>query len=466
MNGEVLEGFLCPICMNDLGTISQLQNHFEEFHKSEDVAVIQHLKGLFEKAKKKFLNEDTAKENIQMPTSSPKRIVYEKPQEIGKITSHTEFFKSHRERRIDAYALETNKLLLRLDKLIDDKAPMEPSKRKNYEKSVVPWMKDNEASKCITCGRIFTLARRRHHCRLCGTILCGKCSLFLSFSFAKKLTNPSFEPEGEMLGFRRSNSSGSLNSLFSSEGESHLRTCQRCSHLLERRHDQMETRNSTPTENFLYSRLCQYKIEAERQMPEVLRMAQSLRDGEETYSLQSAEMERQKLIMIFEKIDKTSKRIATMVDEQNAGQKTMQLRRAIRQASAAWLQENMIGLQSLPTREEINEIQKKKSIELEKRIAMEKDAMNRKLEKENTSKKTETAIWKPSLPNSKNMQDENGWKPETQVSDNDDPMLQQINIIKSYIKQAKQQSKWDEVHMLEENLNQLEKAYWDEKTKT
>ena len=64
------------------------------------------------------------------------------------------------------------------------------------------------------------------------------------------------------------------------------------------------------------------------------------------------------------------------------------------------------------------------------------------------------------------MQDENGWKPETQVSDNDDPMLQQINIIKSYIKQAKQQSKWDEVHMLEENLNQLEKAYWEEKTKT
>lgn len=223
---------------------------------------------------------------------------------------------------------------------------MEPSKRKNYEKSVVPWMKDNEASKCIACGRIFTLARRRHHCRLCGTILCGKCSLFLSFSFAsesnvfvviyylfcnlwltflhpffskEKLTNPSFEPEGEMLGFRRSNSSGSLNSLFSSEGENHLRTCQRCSHLLERRHDQMETRNSTPTENFLYSRLRQYKIEAERQLPSVLRMAQSLRDGDETYSLQAAETERQKLIITFEKIDKTSKRIATMVDEQTAG---------------------------------------------------------------------------------------------------------------------------------------------------
>ncbi|CAD5113539.1 DgyrCDS2701 [Dimorphilus gyrociliatus] len=424
MNGEVLEGFLCPICLKDLGTITQLQNHFEEAHKSEDVAVIQHLKGLFEKAKKKFLNEEIVKDNLQTPINlSPKRIVNEKPQEIGRITSHTTFFKNLREKRIDAYALETNKLLLRLDKLIDDKAPMEPSKRKNYEKSVVPWTKD------------------------------------------KKLTNPSFEPEGEMLGFRRSNSSGSLNSLFSSEGESHLRTCQRCSHLLERRHDQMETRNSTPMENFLYSRLCQYKMDAERQIPQVLTMAQSLRDGDETYSLQSAESERQKLIMIFDSIDKTSKRIATMIDEQNAGQKTMQLRRAIRQAAATWLQDNMLGLQSLPTREELDEIQRRKNLELEKRIAIEKDAMTKKLEKDNASKKVEIVVRKASLPNTKNMQDENGWKPETQVSDNDDPMLQQINIIKSYIKQAKQQCKWDEVHMLEENLNQLEKAYWDEKTK-
>lgn len=61
----------------------------------------------------------------------------------------------------------------------------------------------------------------------------------------------------------------------------------------------------------------------------------------------------------------------------------------------------MIGLQSLPTRDEIEEIQKKKSLELAKRIALEKDAMNRKLEKENASKKVETSPRKLSLPNSK-----------------------------------------------------------------
>lgn len=41
---EIREGFLCPICMQDLGTVVQLQSHFEEEH-SEDKDVLDHLKG-------------------------------------------------------------------------------------------------------------------------------------------------------------------------------------------------------------------------------------------------------------------------------------------------------------------------------------------------------------------------------------------------------------------------------------
>jgi len=50
--GEVLEGFLCPLCMKDLGDVIQLQVHFEEDHSKEDVAFVQSLKDLFGKAKK------------------------------------------------------------------------------------------------------------------------------------------------------------------------------------------------------------------------------------------------------------------------------------------------------------------------------------------------------------------------------------------------------------------------------
>uniref|UniRef100_A0A7S2SHN0 FYVE-type domain-containing protein n=1 Tax=Mucochytrium quahogii TaxID=96639 RepID=A0A7S2SHN0_9STRA len=38
------------------------------------------------------------------------------------------------------------------------------------------WLKDNEASRCMECREQFTFVHRRHHCRRCGGIFCGKCS--------------------------------------------------------------------------------------------------------------------------------------------------------------------------------------------------------------------------------------------------------------------------------------------------
>lgn len=54
----------------------------------------------------------------------------------------------------------------------------------------------------------------------------------------------------------------------------------------------------------------------------------------------------------------------------------------------------------------------------------------------------------------------NGWGPvPISQGSSPDPMLQQIDIIKSYITQAKQQRKFDEVEMLERNLMELEEEY-------
>jgi len=44
--GEVREGFLCPMCMKDLGTVTQLQGHFEEEHSAEDKDVLHQLRGV------------------------------------------------------------------------------------------------------------------------------------------------------------------------------------------------------------------------------------------------------------------------------------------------------------------------------------------------------------------------------------------------------------------------------------
>ena len=38
------------------------------------------------------------------------------------------------------------------------------------------WIQDDSVSMCMICYNNFTFARRRHHCRVCGKVLCSPCS--------------------------------------------------------------------------------------------------------------------------------------------------------------------------------------------------------------------------------------------------------------------------------------------------
>lgn len=38
------------------------------------------------------------------------------------------------------------------------------------------WIPDESAPHCMACQSVFTVVRRRHHCRNCGKVFCGKCS--------------------------------------------------------------------------------------------------------------------------------------------------------------------------------------------------------------------------------------------------------------------------------------------------
>ena len=42
--------------------------------------------------------------------------------------------------------------------------------------SVTDWKADTSTNNCHHCQVAFTLFLRRHHCRLCGDIFCGKCT--------------------------------------------------------------------------------------------------------------------------------------------------------------------------------------------------------------------------------------------------------------------------------------------------
>ncbi|KAK9718393.1 hypothetical protein K7432_005548 [Basidiobolus ranarum] len=52
---------------------------------------------------------------------------------------------------------------------------MEPAVIKDYYSPV--WVPDSEASKCACCNELFNpVTRRKHHCRLCGKVVCHGCS--------------------------------------------------------------------------------------------------------------------------------------------------------------------------------------------------------------------------------------------------------------------------------------------------
>lgn len=134
---EILEGFLCPICKADLKSASQLTSHFENLHQ-EDQDVLKSLKDIFGKAKKVILNaEDTnLKETFDraLKFNSQEYYPYEE-QTIGVSRSASDYFKAVRSARLERYATETNKLLIRLDKLVCN-MPSEPNLRKQHEQAV------------------------------------------------------------------------------------------------------------------------------------------------------------------------------------------------------------------------------------------------------------------------------------------------------------------------------------------
>lgn len=143
------------------------------------------LTDLVGKAKKKILKLDeqdleTYKQEINQSTY----LTVSEPQGPGQIRSHTEEFKNIRRERLDHRTSETNKLIIRLDRLLT--LWYYGSERKQQEQKVVTWLDGTTVTRCPSCAVSFNITRRQHHCRLCGSIMCNSCSYFMPYSVARK----------------------------------------------------------------------------------------------------------------------------------------------------------------------------------------------------------------------------------------------------------------------------------------
>lgn len=143
-DSERVEGFICPICKSNEKNGEKLLQHFEENHSEDRDLVKSAFRDVFKIAKKKILNLDenelsrtfeNTKRSLQNSNLYQGPFIENKPQGIGSLTDHIEYFKAVRNPRLERYATETNKLIIRLNKLLTDR-PTDPQQIKQHEQSV------------------------------------------------------------------------------------------------------------------------------------------------------------------------------------------------------------------------------------------------------------------------------------------------------------------------------------------
>ncbi|XP_022804104.1 rabenosyn-5-like [Stylophora pistillata] len=422
-NDDIKEGFICPMCMKDLGNASVLQRHFEESH-SDDKDALRRMREAFGKAKRKIINKLESSEPDGATLDSVNGAV-ENPVSRG----------------VDPFLWDQQDFglsLLRSGVTVKD-SPALPTRpgRKSLERRLVPWIADSEVKSCPLCKKQFNLARRRHHCRLCGGIMCAKCSVFVSVSFSVSVLK--LDQTGSSLPRRLKGRSKD------DSDEAGIRACQACMDCLERYDRQEKEKKTKPPAVQLYEKMKSSMTEAELLQPTYTKMADS--------------------------INKKIAALGTQAEKPLSPQ-AMKLQRGIRAFATGYLQENMFTLPNLPPVDKISKLQEERAKALARKAAEEKAQRERAMQerlraakvrqqghgdlnRNEPSGKLKTAQQTPESVVG------NGWGPVpiTQGS-SPDPMLQQMDIIKSYIVQARQQKKYDEVEMLERNLMELEEEYF------
>ncbi|XP_043485756.1 rabenosyn-5 [Polistes fuscatus] len=499
-NAQILEGFLCPVCMTDLKAPDNLTKHFEEFHNNEQF--LKSLKDLLGKAKKKILKQDEMPEVFSCTPNNQKHNIEisTEQQEAGVIKSHTRYFKEVRNMRLERYTSETNKLLIRLDKLLDN-LPLDPSKRKVHEQSIVPWIDETDVKLCPTCAKSFHVARRKHHCRLCGAIMCHNCTLYLSLLDARKMTSPvsiqddsAVSPTSSEKGFServvragigltklaRSPSSGSLNSVLalvndSTGAEQHFKVCTHCMNLLDAREKQKEKQFHKPIVCQFYEKMKLYMEETMQILAMYNKMSESLREGESTYDLQDAQTLRLKIAKLGENIDAISKRILVLgtrdVDNSPQGQE-LRLHQMVRASAMIFLKEQLLSIQSLPSIEEYATLKEERQRRIELKAAYEQ-RLEEQRQKSREQNKRDTrnleGVVGPLVKENQQqmtMDQSQGWGPSIKapmISSSTNPLIEQMNNLTAYIEQARADCKFDEVTTLEDNLKELRSAYYASK---
>lgn len=311
--------------------------------------------------------------------------------------THWGAFERARKRHNDNICNETNKLVLRLDRLINP----EQGGRPELDKSIVEWTSDELVKLCPYCAKSFTFARRRHHCRACGAILCNNCSKFLAYKAACKLVKPAklyTDPYDRIEDQIQSKSIEEMPS---------IRTCEDCMRLLERRIRTLEDHYCQPSFLEIYEKLRKGMTEAD----ELMLSQSSVANGQKETTLEL----KTKIQELRQAVAVMSSRINKLADRESSG-KQAYLLTAIGQSVAYWFNETLES----------------------------------KLNRMHGFQASKGSGWVAQQPTCSG----------TEAGQEEDPLLIQIRNLEEYIRQAKLADRYEEVSALEANKRDLEIEYF------
>jgi rabenosyn-5 len=307
----------------------------------------------------------------------------------GTSVDHTDMFKAIRRKKVERQTLEISRLEKRLTKLTrllanspealtnasngSILAPVQSltgqkNPRKLIEQSVVTWEEDDKVPECPFCHQEFgSWTFRRHHCRICGRVVCGDpqtgCSSEVSLSIASRMCHLSCQlPSSSYCRLTLSIATGPGAEKPPSTTTGHMavdiRMCKDCNGTIFSSRDFAASLAHRPPDQRAYETLRQFERGIRQLLPSFHRALLALQpevkeSGEVDLNkpppthaqIQEASKIRKRLIDSFTKYGSAAKRLRDL-PANNPTQQRLQV--AVYASASTFLHTNMLPLKNLP----------------------------------------------------------------------------------------------------------------------
>ncbi|KAF7353634.1 FYVE-type domain-containing protein [Mycena venus] len=232
---------------------------------------------------------------------------------------------------------------------------------RSAEQRITPWQEDSSVTKCPLCTTNFhPLTNRKHHCRLCGQIICALpvkrpqrpqlCSVL--FVVDPKTRNIEEVGEGVDYGVRkrRTSSVGGAKELQETAEEEKflrgVRICSQCRPVMLRQQYHQQGMH-VPLFVKLYEAFVVLEKEIEDSLPQFQELILTL--NHDSQPTKEASAARKRLLEAFAQYDALAKRIRNLPTPNGRGSSQERVQIAVMTRANLFLQKNMFPLQSLPT---------------------------------------------------------------------------------------------------------------------